>query len=118
MVGPVTAQPRCLLSGVVLDALTNQTLAKAAVFVDLEDSSSLPVRQVTGAEGKFCFENLTPGNYTVRAEHARYIGANYGERRPGGSGDLLRLDGRGAALLCAANSCRRSAKGAANRRNC
>ncbi|HEX4810559.1 MAG TPA: carboxypeptidase-like regulatory domain-containing protein [Bryobacteraceae bacterium] len=89
--GILAAQPHCAIQGTVVDALTNQPLAKAAVFADLENDPGPPVRLLADLQGAFCFEDLAAGSYTVSAEYARYLDTNYGQMRPGGSGEVLQV---------------------------
>ncbi len=87
------AQSRCAIQGIVVDALTGQPLAGAQVFADpdTEDYSALPVRRIAGPQGTFCFENLIPGDYGLRAKRALYLDTNYGEKRPGGNGEDVEI---------------------------
>jgi uncharacterized protein (DUF2141 family) len=82
-----------------VDALTNQPLAKAAVFADLENNLGPPVRRLTDLYGVFCFDDLAAGTYTVSAKHARYLDTNYGQLRPGGVGEMLQIDGTKPLIL-------------------
>lgn len=86
------------LSGRVLEAKTGQPLRKATVTlrplaVNREAGSPIPspVLTTTDSEGKYLFENLDPGPYSLFAEHAGHIRQNYGARRPLGTGSPLKL---------------------------
>ena len=89
----VSAQTRCVLEGVVIDGVTGRPLDKARVFAhaDADVISELPVRRLTDTNGRFCFERLQAGAYTVDAKRTGYLGANYGEKRPGGVGLALEI---------------------------
>jgi Carboxypeptidase regulatory-like domain len=84
--GAMLAQSPCSLRGVVLDGLTKQPLKRAQVFAKIASDSdeSLPIRQVTDAQGAFCFETLAAGDYLLHASRAFYVDAAYGEHWPGG----------------------------------
>ncbi len=89
----LSAQPVCAIRGIVVDALTKQPLPRAQVFAerdsDSDDDSAPAVRRTTDSHGAFCFESLTAGKYSLRVTRSFYIDANYGERWPGDTGEIL-----------------------------
>lgn len=60
------------LSGIVRDADTAQPLVRASVLLRAPSSSTL--KAVTDEHGAFLFQQLTPGDYTLRAWRSGWIG--------------------------------------------
>lgn len=55
------------ISGIVIDAETNQPLQAVKVKLDPSNDSTF-----TGSDGKYLFKNLTPGNYDIMASKTFY----------------------------------------------
>jgi Carboxypeptidase regulatory-like domain len=68
--------PRCLVSGRVMDAVTNQPLASAEVVADAvsggEQGVGEPASAITDAAGKFHIADLSCGRYALRTSHEGY----------------------------------------------
>lgn len=66
------------ISGVVVDALTNVPVARAqvAIFRDSEQTS-----MVAGDDGRFAFEGLAAGKYSLRATATGYLAEAYNQHR-------------------------------------
>ena len=64
---PVTAQERGIVTGVVMDAGSDQTLESAQVFIP-----SLALGALTNAQGRFLMMNVPVGTHTIRVELIGY----------------------------------------------
>jgi len=89
--GLLIAQEPCAISGTVVDALSGHPIERVKVFAGSFDTfdtgiSSPSIRRLTNAEGRFCFERLSAGNYRVRLAKAGYIDTVYGTRHGNGPG--------------------------------
>lgn len=82
------SQEKCTLAGTVLDAISQRPVREAAVSM-----RSFPVSEtfasrfaskiapaVTDGNGRFSFDNLTPGRYSVFASHEGYVNPGSGRR--------------------------------------
>jgi Carboxypeptidase regulatory-like domain len=88
-----TSEPRFRISGTVVNGVTGQTLAKARVTVAPDDSSSQPMEMTTGSDGRFLFEGLPAGSWTLHAERRGFIGQDYGQRSITNSGAIWIITG-------------------------
>ncbi len=64
---PVTAQDRGIVTGVVIDAGSSQTLESAQVFIP-----DLALGALTNAQGRFLMMNVPVGTHTIRVELIGY----------------------------------------------
>src|SRR5439155_817585 len=71
------------ISGRVIDAVTGQPLASAAVAIDSSNppnSANSPDStrvEVAAADGSFVFADVLPGKYVLSARHRGYIAQTY-----------------------------------------
>jgi carboxypeptidase family protein len=84
------------IEGTVVQWGSSQPVDKALVEVSGEngrDSSAV----TTGADGRFEFRNLAPGNYRIKVSRNGYMGGAYGQRGPNGPGRVLSVNAGQAA---------------------
>ena len=87
------------ISGTVIASDTGLPLAGIHVRLRGDaksaDQEFLPLERMarTDSSGKFCFANLPAGAFRVdvSGQSTPYFSVNYGERRPGGDGKVIRL---------------------------
>jgi Carboxypeptidase regulatory-like domain len=80
-----------VIAGVVREAAEGKRPLRRAT-VRLSGDQLLTARQApTRDDGTFSFENLPPGQYNLTAGKNTYMSAEYGARRPGGSGSAIAL---------------------------
>jgi hypothetical protein len=92
-------QPSCSVSGIVLRASDNEPLARAKVKIevfDSEDDRSASDRErqretATGPDGRFEFNNLACGRYSLVAARTGFLGRYYGQRGSNAPGAPLTL---------------------------
>jgi len=89
-------EQKCRLEGQVL-SLAGAPLKKAAVrlqFNGPQNPSITPVNYTAASdgEGKFLFEDVTPGTYVLSAQRTGYINQTYGAKSPGAGTGPLKLD--------------------------
>ncbi len=70
-------QPHCALQGVVTDKTNGDALPGARLFLKTGSSAALLLR--SDRQGKFCFESVEPGDYTLQIQRAGYLDALYGK---------------------------------------
>jgi len=85
-VGLTMGQPKTVhsentfrVTGVMVNAVTGQKLARVHVRVAPDDDSSQGMETTTGADGGFAFEHLPAGAWTLSAEATGFLRQNYGE---------------------------------------
>jgi hypothetical protein len=61
------------VSGTVVDGLTGQPLSQAQVFLTAQAVRDSEQFVMTGEDGRFAFENLSPGHYVLFGNHKGYI---------------------------------------------
>jgi Carboxypeptidase regulatory-like domain len=84
--------PEALLTGVVLKSGTDEPVARATVELRAVEASDSRIRTVTTAnDGRFTFRGVPRGQYRLTVTRLGYVGATYGERRPGGPGTPITL---------------------------
>jgi hypothetical protein len=67
------------ISGVVVNATNDRPLSQAHVMVSDGTGSATPREMTTGADGKFVFEGVTAGAWTLTAERKSYGRQSYGQ---------------------------------------
>ncbi len=65
------------ISGVAVDAVNGQPLARAEVSIESEDGKKTREAYATGTDGRFSFEGLAPGRYTLLAGRRGYVKQAY-----------------------------------------
>jgi hypothetical protein len=87
--GPQVGTAR--IGGVIVDA-NDQPVPRAIVRLS---SAELPTAEaaVTDERGRFMFDRLPAGRFSVTASKLAYLTSNYGAVRPGGTGTPLALTG-------------------------
>jgi len=71
-----SGDPTVTLAGTVISTTTGDPLKKAVVTLE---NSERQFQMVTGADGKFTFDSIPPGNYMINTMHTGYLEA---PRRP------------------------------------
>lgn len=89
-------EQKCRLEGQVL-SLAGAPLKKASVrlqFIGQQTPSVTPVNYsaASDGEGKFLFEDVTPGTYVLSAQRTGYINQTYGAKSAGSGAGPLKLD--------------------------
>lgn len=79
-----------VISGQVTVAGTGQPLDEARVTLG-GGSLRGPRTATADAEGRYVFDQLAPGSYSVRATRSGFVGGTYGQTRFGGSGTMIVL---------------------------
>lgn len=79
------------VAGTVLRLETGEPLKKAQVILESHGSDTLCVFYLTDEKGRFVFEDVPPGSYNLQVSRNGYVDAEYGQKRPGGSGAVLDL---------------------------
>jgi protocatechuate 3,4-dioxygenase beta subunit len=77
---------KCSVSGVVVDSVTGQPLAKAQVRLERRPHDAPDSGTETNAEGKFAMAGIEPGTYRLRAMRNGYQGMYLGARRAESTG--------------------------------
>jgi len=75
------------IEGVVVEAGNSQPVMRAVV--QLEGGASGPLAMVTGADGRFGFQNLAAGSYRLTVSRNGFLNSAYGQRGPNGKGSSL-----------------------------
>src|SRR5271170_5515905 len=79
------------VAGHVLRLGTSEPLKKARVTLQSHAGEEFSVFSLTDDRGRFLFENVPPGSYDLQVSHNGYVDAEYGQRKPGGSGAVLTI---------------------------
>jgi protocatechuate 3,4-dioxygenase beta subunit len=96
--GVASPQATALIVGRVVDAATSRPVAGAIVRVAAGSPGGAPVSAdapgtaMTNAQGEFLFRSLAGGAYGLTVQASGYIPAAYGQRRPQGTADVVRVD--------------------------
>jgi len=69
----------CKVAGRLTNAITNEPVRKAKVSLHPGDPSKTVYSLVSDAEGKFQFENIEPGRYTLEGEKPGFVDGWYGK---------------------------------------
>lgn len=74
---PAPPEETFRISGTVVDALSGQALSRAQVFIGRGSIPHSDQAVTTGDDGRFVFESLAPGQYTLSAQHRGYLAQAY-----------------------------------------
>jgi hypothetical protein len=94
---PVTVQP-ARIEGQIVSATTGEPLKKASVRLNpnFQPTPNGPTPTAyaiaTEADGKFVFNDISPGTYTLSATRTGFVAQSYGSRTPGMNPTPLKLD--------------------------
>jgi hypothetical protein len=92
-----TAQP-ARIEGQIVSATTGEPLKKASVRLNpnFQPTPNGPTPTAyaiaTEADGKFVFNDISPGTYTLSATRTGFVAQSYGSRTPGMNPTPLKLD--------------------------
>jgi hypothetical protein len=91
--GAQTPAPDGLIAGRVVDGVTGKSVASAIVAIMANPAPrNEPVdRVLTDVEGRYAFDHLGKGSYTLTVTKPGWITGAYGKHRPDGSGANLDL---------------------------
>lgn len=67
------AQPSFQIAGVVVDSLTGQPLSRTQVVVESTSVPNAGQSTTTGDDGRFLFDNVAPGKYSLSAQRRGYL---------------------------------------------
>jgi len=91
------SDPATIVAGRVVDAATGRPVSGAVLWTAgsavAEPGASGRVRVITNAAGRFVFRGVAPGALVLTAIKAGYVNATTGQRRAGGTGQPLHIDG-------------------------
>lgn len=73
---PANAQ-KFQIGGTVVDALSGQPLAAAQVFIQGQPLGDSRLAMTTGEDGRFAFDNVAPGHYTLSGRCKGYLQQSY-----------------------------------------
>ncbi len=79
---PATRARTGRIGGTVLHATTGQPLAGIEVSISSTEERSATVQTVTGPDGRFGFENLAPGKYSLAAQGQGFSPQGYQQHGP------------------------------------
>lgn len=65
------------IAGIVVDALSGQPLAAAQVFIQGQPLGDSRLAMTTGEDGRFAFDNVAPGHYTLSGRCKGYLQQSY-----------------------------------------
>src|SRR5437762_3098235 len=82
---PANLQDRGSIEGYVIDAATHAAVPKCVVTLS-PVKAGRSYTLTTGADGRFVFQNIDPGQYRLSAARDRYVRTDYGARAPGRTG--------------------------------
>jgi Carboxypeptidase regulatory-like domain len=74
---PVASRSHFRISGTVVNALGGQMLAQTTVFIAPAESRDDTQQVTTGEDGRFSFENVAPGKYTLSAQRRGFAQQSY-----------------------------------------
>ena len=89
-------EQKCRVEGQVL-SIAGMSLKKATLRLQSTaqpSQSTTPTNYVatSDGEGKFVFEDVVPGTYTLSAQRTGYVGQSYSAKSPGSGVTQLKLD--------------------------
>ena len=79
------------VGGKVVRLDTSDPLKNARVELQSHSGVGYGVFMLTDDQGQFLFENIPPDSYDLRVSRNGFVDAEYGQKRPGGSGAILTL---------------------------
>ncbi len=87
---------KCVVSGRVTNALTGEPIRKADVHLDYANrkpqmSGAQGYRGIADADGRFRFEAVEPGEYSLSADRPGFLYSSYGSKAPNQAGTHLVL---------------------------
>jgi len=86
------APQSAIVSGRVVDAVTGRPVAGAVVTIDGTAAAGARLAILTNSGGFFVVRGLHKGSLALTATKSGFIEGTYGQRRPGGSRQLIALD--------------------------
>jgi len=93
---PALEKAKCVVSGRVTNALTGEAVKKADVHLDYANrknqmSGPRGYGGVADADGRFRFEGVEPGEYSLSADRPGFLHSSYGSKAPNQAGTNLVL---------------------------
>src|SRR5882762_2996893 len=88
---------KCAVAGTVAMADTGEPLKKATVMLRSHDSVERSAFAITDAQGRFQFDKVELGTYSLDASHNGFVKLGYGQKAPSPS---LQAKGFFASDLC------------------
>jgi protocatechuate 3,4-dioxygenase beta subunit len=85
------AQSPASIEGVVVEQSTNNPVARVTLDLRAVDNAANRYPAITTSEGKFSFQNVLPGRYSLVASRAGYVRAEYGQRGPYSAATVLEV---------------------------
>jgi len=82
---------KCAVAGTVARADTGEPLKKATVTLWSHDSVERSAFAITDAQGRFQFDKVEPGTYSLDASHNGFVKLGYGQKKHGDPGANLTL---------------------------
>jgi len=79
------------VAGNVLRVDTGEPLKKATVTLQSRTDGTFSVFYITDEQGHFLFQNVPAGPYDLQVSRNGYVGAEYGQKKPGAPGAILTL---------------------------
>ena len=86
-----TDKRNAAVGGKVIRLDTGDPLKKVRVELQTHAVPGFGVFLLTDELGQFLLENIPPGSYDLRVSRNGYVDAEYGQKKPGGSGSILTL---------------------------
>jgi protocatechuate 3,4-dioxygenase beta subunit len=74
---PAAASGGYRIAGAAVDAGSGQPLARAEITIESQEGTKVKEAYATGTDGRFSFEGLAPGRYTLLAERRGYVKQAY-----------------------------------------
>jgi hypothetical protein len=71
------------ITGVMVDSVSDHPLAKVRVMVTDEAGNSKPREMTTSADGRFTFDGIPAGSWTLSAERKGYLPQSFGQNAVG-----------------------------------
>jgi len=79
------------IEGRVVDALSAEPLARARLYLSRAGGREASYGAASDADGRFAFENVQPGAYTLSAEKVGYLRQGAATRGPGSAAQIVKL---------------------------